>query len=334
MREGDWEAMLAEFRALGGTAENICLRNGPFGRGLFAVEPTRPVALRIPDSLLIGTDEVRFENGAFRVAPEANIGARERAFLEAYEAGFAWGSGGGAETAQIFEQAQALPDELREQMQLKYRLGDWFKTPTDALVQEKFINARCIRYGGRKVVMPIVELANHGDGPGYASKSGIGIQGIFSGEILVRYASFDPHGMFAVFGFASEEPLAFGIPLGGRVGQTQVQIGHDLSNFALSAQNQSPRYWTEGQMVRLQFLMIGNKQLPWLCKSVFYKIMRELGRSGYEDAFETMQHANRLHFLSLLAAAEAVEGPMALSLRRVARFQLEAISYCYGASTT
>ncbi len=333
MRESGWEEMLAEFRALGGKAENICLRNGRFGRGLFAVDPSRPVTIRIPDNLLIGTDETRFENGMFRVAPEANIGSRERAFLEAYEAGFSWGGGGGAETARIFEQAQALPSELREQLQFKYRFGDWFKTPTDALVQEKFLATRCILFRGRKVVMPIVELANHGGGTSYRLQDGIGIQGIFPGEILVRYANFDPHVMFTVFGFASEEPLAFGMPLGGKVGQTSVQIGRDLSNLISSDQNPAPQYWAEGQTVRLQFLMIGNKQVPWLCKSVFYKIMRDLGLSGYEAAFDTMQHANRLHFLELLAAVEAVGGPMASSLRRVARFQLEAMSYCYGVST-
>src|SRR5580692_10196088 len=101
MHESGWEEMLAEFRALGGKADNICLRNGRFGRGLFAVDPSRPVTIRVPDNLLIGIDEVRFENGAFRLAPEADIGARQRAFLEAYEAGFSWGGGGGVETARI-----------------------------------------------------------------------------------------------------------------------------------------------------------------------------------------------------------------------------------------
>lgn len=334
MRESGWEAMLTELRALGGTADNICLRDGPFGRGLFPIDPARPVTIHIPEKLLIGVDEVRFENGAFRVAPDAKIGTRERAFLEAYQADFSWGGGGRAETARIFEQAQALPDELREQLQFKYRCGDWFQSPTDALVEEKFVNARCIHYRDRRVLMPVLELTNHGDGPDFLPRNGIGIQGVFPGEILTRYASYDPHGMFALFGFATEEPLAFGIALGGRVGQTSVQIGHDMSSFSSSVRHPSPRYWVEGQTVRLQFLMIGNKELPWLCKSMFYKIMRDAGLSGFEEAFETMRHANRLHFLSLLAAVEAVEGPMALSLRRMARFQLEAMSYCFGVSTT
>jgi hypothetical protein len=58
--------------------------------------------------------------------------------------------------------------------------------------------------------------------------------------------------------------------------------------------------------------------------------MRDAGYSNVETAFETIQHANRLHFLKLLAVVEDVEGQMAATLRRMARFQLQAMSYCYG----
>jgi hypothetical protein len=37
-----------------------------------------------------------------------------------------------------------------------------------------------------------------------------------------------------------------------------------------------------------------------------------------------------MHFLNLLAALEDVDGPIVKTLRRVVRFQLQALSYCYG----
>jgi hypothetical protein len=332
MRESGWEEMLAEFRALGGTADNICLRDGPLGRGLFPVDPARPVAIHIPDTLLMATGDARFENGTFHVAPEAKFGARERAFLEAYENGFSWGGGGRAETRRIFEQAQAMPAELRARLMSEYHCGDWFTDPTDALVQERFIAARCIRYRDRDVVMPIVELANHGPGATYLTQDGVGIRAAFPGEVLIQYASFDPHGMFMIFGFATEQAQAFSIALGGKVGRNPVQIGRDLGNLSSTAQYWVPQHLIAGGTAKLQFLMIGNRQVPTSCRSVFYKIMREIGLSGFEEAFDTIRHANRLHFLALLAAVEAVEGPMAQSLRRMARFQLQAMSYCYGVS--
>jgi hypothetical protein len=332
MSESGWDEMLAEFRALGGTADNICLREGPLGRGLFPVDAARPVAIHIPENLLIATDDARFENGFFRVAQQASVGTRERAFLEAYENDFSWGGGGRSETERVFTQAQALPAELRALLMSEYHCGDWFKDPADTLIQERFIAARCIRHRDRNVVMPIVELANHGVGPTFVTANGVTVEGIFSGEVLVRYASFDPHGMFVVFGFAAEQPQAFSIALGGKVGKNPVAIGRDLGNLSPAAQYWVPQHRMEAGTAKLQFLMIGNRQFPKLCRSVFYKIMREAGLSGFEEAFDTIGHANRLHFLNLLAAVEAIDGPMALSLRRMARFQLQAMSHCYGVS--
>jgi hypothetical protein len=330
VRESGWEEMLAEFRALGGTADNICRREGPLGRGLFPLDPTRPIAIHIPENLLLATTDIRFEGGAFRVAPDAQIGTRERAFLEAYESDFSWGGGGRSETERIFEQAQALPAEMRALLMTEYHCGDWFKEPNDALVQRTFIGTRCVWHRDRTVLMPVVELTNHGAGPTYMTADGIALRGTFSGEVLVRYASFDPQAMFTIFGFATEQPQAFSIALGGKVGQTPVQIGRDLGRLSTTAPYWIPQSAVEGGTAKLQFLMIGNRHFPRRCKSVFYKIMLEAGLSGFEESFDTIRHANRLHFLSLLAVVEALDGPMALSLRRMARFQLQAMSYCYG----
>ena len=48
-----WNDMLNEFRALGGVAENIRIGHGPFGRGLFPIDPKKPVSISIPESLLV-----------------------------------------------------------------------------------------------------------------------------------------------------------------------------------------------------------------------------------------------------------------------------------------
>ena len=55
-----WDDMLDEFRALGGTADNICLKEGPFGRGLFPRDPSKPIRIHIPENLLVDLKHVRF----------------------------------------------------------------------------------------------------------------------------------------------------------------------------------------------------------------------------------------------------------------------------------
>jgi hypothetical protein len=327
-----WDDMLAEFRALGGTAENICRREGVFGRGLFPVEQGEPIAIRIPESLLLATDDARFDGGLFRVAPEARIGARERAFLERYENEFSWGDGGRAETARIFAEANALPADLRRRLRDDFHCGDWFSDATDARVAERFVGARCITYRARPVVMPIVELANHGAGPAISTRDGVALQGRFDGEIFAKYSDIDAHGTFATWGFAVEQPQAFSIALGGSVGGRQLHIGRDLGNLAPDAVFWTPRYSVKDGNAKLEYLTLGSRHRPQLCRSTFCALMREMGFRDAEQGFETIQHANRMHFLALAGAVEGAPGPMALTLRRVARYQLQALSFCYGAA--
>ena len=51
------------FLALGGIAENVRYGHGPNGRGLFAVDPERPVRLRVPRSLLFPSDAMLLAGG-------------------------------------------------------------------------------------------------------------------------------------------------------------------------------------------------------------------------------------------------------------------------------
>ena len=129
-----WHDMLTVFRALGGTADNICLRHGERGRGIFPVDPGRPIAIHIPENLLIKLSDIRFVDGKFRMKPETKATPAEIAFFEHYENNFSWGEGGRTETERVFEQAQTLPQSLRHKLKAEYPLGNWFDDPTDVLV--------------------------------------------------------------------------------------------------------------------------------------------------------------------------------------------------------
>lgn len=326
---GAWDEMLDEFRALGGMAQNIRLGEGALGRGIFPMDPSQPVAIHIPGNLLLETADATFENGAFRVRPEARIGARERAFLESYEERFSWGGGGREDIAQVFEQAHALPAELRERLRAELRCGDWFGAFTPRTVEECFLSSRCIAWQGRMVVMPIVELANHGARADYDTANGVSLRGSFAGEVLVRYSEIDAYGLFLNWGFAHPQPQALSIALGGDVGGVRLRVLRDLSEFRSSAR--PPKLANVGGTATLDFLTLGDREHPRRCKTVFYKLMRDAGFAGFEDAFDTVQHVNRMHFLKLLAAVEGFEVPIVHTLRRMARHQLDALSFAFGA---
>src|ERR1700683_1846899 len=90
----DWLDLLEEFRRLGGTADNVCTRDGSFGRGIFPIDPSRPVRIRVPENLLLTFEEATFQEGKFRVAPNSRMGDAERKWLEHYMDNYSWGGGG------------------------------------------------------------------------------------------------------------------------------------------------------------------------------------------------------------------------------------------------
>ena len=324
-----WDELIDEFRALGGTADNIRLGQGEYGRGLFPIDPAKPVVVRVPDNLLVPVDYMLCENGV-RVGPKAQVGERERAWLDRYQAEFAWGGGGADEIRRIFETAQLLPAELRHVLSTQYRCGLWFKDPDDRLVANRFFNARSISYRDRPVVMPLIEMANHGSGANYDTSSGIALRGTFAGEVLVEYSQFDSFDFFLSWGFATQRPLAFSVSLNGSVGSAPLAIDQAFGGKATSQRAWIPELRKTAQGIALPFLMLGHQRFPRLAKGIFYRLMREGGYTGWEEAFDLVHHTNRLHFVNLLMALDGIDLPMARTLRTVAHYQLRAMSFCFG----
>jgi hypothetical protein len=326
-----WDGLLEEFRALGGTAENVRLGEGAFGRGLFAVDPGAPVRLAVPQGLLVDAQSVVFENGALKLGPGACIGARERRFIEDYHAHLSWGGGGRAEIVRILEQAQELPKALRQELIVEHRCGRWFEDVSERLVERQFVASRRIAWRGGEVMAPILDLANHGGGATFEAGDGLRLETTTAGEVQVRYSDTDAYGVFLSWGFAGEQTQALSIELVGEIGSTALAIGRDFADTKTDKRPWVPDLDTGGGQAELDFLMLGHRLYPRLPRGIFRRVMRDGGMAGIDESFEAIQHVNRAHFLNLLGAVETLDGPMARTLRQMARHQLEALSFCVGA---
>jgi hypothetical protein len=140
----------------------------------------------------------------------------------------------------------------------------------------------------------------------------------------------DSFGVFLSWGFACDQPQAMSIGLSGTVGQTRLHVEREFGDFKTGDRAWVPGMTTGVAGVHLTFLMTGNRQYPRLCRGIFYKLMRDAGLSGFEEAFDVIQHVNRMHFLGLLDVLEGVEGEMAHTLRTMARYQLQTMSFSFG----
>jgi hypothetical protein len=327
-----WDEMIDEFRALGGVADNIEQRCGALGRGLFPVDPKKPVRIVVPEKLLINAKEVAFENGLLRVKKGASVSERERVFFEYYQNEFSWGSGGKSDCEEFFDRVDALPENVRNVLVKDLglaRLGASNKS--DGRTQVRFLRSRMINYGNDHVLMPVLELANHGvNGCPYNFKDGISIDRIFKDEALVHYGMVDPYGAFENWGFASNEPVAFSLPATLTLGSRPLAILRQLSNKKVRGNFRIPVLDTDETKVRISYLMLGHARFPRLSKGIFYKLMKDLGEPRAEAIFDEIRRFNIQQFLKLMEALDEHQGHMISTLRRLCRHQISAITHSIG----
>jgi len=327
-----WDEMIEEFRALGGVADNIGQRCGSLGRGLFSVDPKKPVRIFVPENLLINVKEVVFENGVLRVKKGASVGERERSLFEYFQNEFSWGNGGKSDCEEFFDRIDTLPEHVRDLLVRDLRLA-WLGAldKGDDRTQARFINSRMIAYGDGHVLMPVLELANHGvNGCSYDFKSGVSIQGSFKAEVLAHYGTVDPYGAFENWGFASSEPVAFSLPATLMVGSRSLGIARDIFKKHARGNFRIPVLDTEETKVRVSHLMLGHARFPRLSKGIFYKLMKDIGEPRAEAIFDEVRRYNIQKFLKLMEALDGHEGPMISTLIQMCRYQISAISHSIG----
>jgi hypothetical protein len=322
-----WNEMIDEFRALGGVAENVSLGYGPFGRGLFPVDPTRPINIRIPEDMLAATEHVVIENGVFRISPASSVSARVRAFIEAYERDFAWGPGR-LEIERFFAAMHELPEGVRVLLTKKFGFGRFFDLSPE-LVKRWFFGTRDIECAGRRVIMPIIEMANHGGTIHYDTQSGVALNGSFAGEVLVRYCTpTDPLDMFLNWMFAPNEAMAFSLGMVVNHGGRQIEIRRNFADYP-----QLPGVAIEGNKIVVGYLLLGYQQFPRLPKGSFRLAAASARFADPDELFDFIQFANRQGLFELLSAIEAIDLPAVPVLRTLVLSQLRALSWHFGART-
>ena len=65
-------------------------------------------------------------------------------------------------------------------------------------------------------------------------------------------------------------------------------------------------------------------------RGAFRTLLREAGVKDPDEAFDGVVRYNALRFIKLVKATAQHEGEMIFSLRKMARYQLEAMSCCIG----
>lgn len=331
-----WESLLAEFRELGGVAENVRLGSGARGRGLFVVEPQQPARIFLPPNLRIPTDAVELRGEELLVLP-GGAGEREARFFDRYQREFVWSQLARDEAYRKQRLWHELPGEIVQAigalgvMEYQWR----FEPPSAETALADFTASYAFASQGRTVFIPVVDLVNHSAlARGYVfNGERAGIEGTFENEVLVRYNDFDPIACAMTYSFADRSVFAnsisitVGIP-GGKALWIQRRIGSARSSGAL----RMPVLEERDERLDLAYLPLGNRSAPDLPRAIFRELMKPYLKVDAADAtFESIAHFNRSRFLDFLRLLRRFDGPLVSVLEEASIDQLEALSASVGA---
>lgn len=219
MPEEKWEDLLDQFRELGGVVENICQKEGEFGRGIFPIDPLQSAKIMTPRNLMISSDNIDIYDSEIILINKACYTAKESTFLEAYYNNYSWGNKGNRDSANFLKFIVSLSESMKTQL-----LGCGFVDrnllsycESDDLLLKRFISERVVSFCNHNVLAPVWEFVNHSSfvPPLRITPYGVETPPLdpSSEEILFKYSGKNsPVGMWKKYGFACRCIVSYSIP--------------------------------------------------------------------------------------------------------------------------
>lgn len=213
-----WDLLLSKFRRLGGQAENVCQKEGPFGRGIFSINPNLKSRIYTPSQLMIRKEDIFLEGNKLRIKPHKNYSEEIRNFFNYYQDNFSW-AGGGRETVESFEKGLSLFSPILNELIKKYilidlkerHIGNW-----DQVILREFLHARAFSFAKLSMICPLLELVNHEviSLPFISKPEGISTPNYspINGEITHNYNNKSSINRFFYQGFFCKESIVFSFP--------------------------------------------------------------------------------------------------------------------------
>ena len=218
----DWDYHKKQFIKLGGLIDNLTCREGSNGRGMFREGRDCTPKILCPGHLLVKTEDASLIAGKFRLKDSSGHSPEAREFIENYYQNFSWGESGKKETAKFTEEIFQMPQKAKSLLLSSSLCSDNILNCEPSLQRafQRFIRSRAVNYKGESVLAPIWELVNHSpfERPFKTSKNGVETPAYQKNptthEIFHPYKKdASPLSIFFNYGFASNEPLAYSLPV-------------------------------------------------------------------------------------------------------------------------
>ena len=280
--KSEFQNLLEMFIELGGTAENVCVRKGDLGRGIFPLDSLRRSKIATPKNLLVDRSDICIHDDEIYVKDSSRFSSKEKKFIET-NYNLAWEDDGNTCAYEFLKYVSEISDSAKSQL-----LGCGF-IDRDLLngclnekeVLKRFIDERVVSFEGNSVLASIWDLVNHSSfAPAFRiSPSGIETPPIEPSqeEILHKYSEKNsPISMWKKYGFACDCIVAYSIPFNIDIGNQALAI-KCFGQLGLSPKEKT-NFSINGDILSIKSLPVGCLSIG-LPKESFRSILSSIGLS-------------------------------------------------------
>lgn len=217
--ETNFQYLIELYIQLGGIAENVYLKKGELGRGIFPVDPLRPAKIMTPKKLLVNRNNLSIRHDEIFIKDSRQFSLKEQKFIE-LNYNYAWKGGGNICAAEFLEYVSKIPESVKKQL-LECGFIDQAllnRCLDENGIFERFKDERVVRFEGKNVLAAIWDLVNHSSfaPPIRITPYGVKTPPIEPGsdEILHKYIpKSSPISIWRQYGFTCDCIVAYSIPL-------------------------------------------------------------------------------------------------------------------------
>ncbi len=327
--DDNWNFLLSEFRRLGGIADNVCQKEGEYGRGIFSVNPSLKARIFTPSKLLVKKDDIYLEDNKLRIKKDKEYNQEIRNFFNFYQDNFSWGSGG-KETTELFEKGLSLFNSNLKELIKKYALVDIderHKGKWDNVIKKQFLDERAFNFRNSSFIAPVWDLVNHKvkSLPFLVTEKGIRTPNYPANncEIFYRYNNISALKRFFSYGFFSEESIVFSIPFSINI----EDLGINISCKGKSLKDDSMKIEKSGNKIILEGLPIADVNHPKLPYNYFNEILKKIGHLNIpQDLLWKIFQFNISIRKKIINESQLIENEVSNKLTKLMRYEINLIS--------
>ena len=326
-----WNYLLEEFRSFGGVANNVIQREGIHGLGLFPVDPSLPIELHIPNSLLVSVDNIELHGNRIFLKDKSLYPKGFGEWYERFQADYSWGAEAQSSIQKFETNLRKLPDNIIKSLaKLRLLNPERLSSSPDKIdyIFNRFVQTRRIGIKGDIFLMPIIELINHSPfKPSWITdEQGVTVKGSYDGEVLARYSVSDPLRRFIQYGFNCDEPTGFSM-------FTQI-IHRGQKITILGILEQQPFKMKKANIITnkniINSVLLGSSNRPRYPRHFFNESFKDHPLIDGDELFEQILAINKVELIQLFKELRRIEGEYSTLLQEACLNQIDAICKNFG----